>query len=804
MFGKVDPHSVANGPLRDLPSDPSPAGDDREVVRALQEYRSAMEAGRKLPRQEFLARHPAVADELAACLDALDLVQQAGPRLGDASLEFLPSAPLPFPEIHPDTPLGDYRILREVGRGGMGIVYEAEQLSLGRRVALKVLPFAAALDAKQLQRFKNEAQAAAHLHHTNIVPVYAVGCERGVHFYAMQFIEGQTLAAVIRELRQRAQENRGSRIEESADHLGAARGSRIEDSELGAVARPPSTELPETRPGPASLDPRSSILDPRSSIFRTVARLGADAAQALDHAHQLGVIHRDIKPANLLVDLRGKVWITDFGLAQVQGDTGLTLTGDVVGTLRYMSPEQALGKRALIDHRTDIYSLGMTLYELLTLEPGLPGRDRQELLHQIAFDDPRPLRRINKAIPADLEMIILKATAKDPEDRYASAQEMANDLERFLQDRPLLARRPSLLQRLTKWSRRHKKALAVTAAFLVLTTLALAVSTVLIWQEKERTQQALDQAELQRQAALVHAAETLVQRERAESNFRRLRGAASMVLVELQEQRWAHVPEIQELRKKLAEELIQYFQNSLCEKCCDPTMRLEMGLAYMLIGSIHGCQGERSKARAAHRKAIVQFEELIKEHPDNSVYHQELALAFYTLGSELHEDRQTAQAAAFFHKALQQYDLALKGEPNFRVYNNYAWALATCPQTRFRDAARAVPLARKAVALSDQCPSTWNTLGVACYRAGDWHGSVRALERSMQLSSGGVSFDWFFLAMAHWQLGHKRQARQWYAKAVQKSEMYCVSMEPLARYRAEAAALLGIDDREATIRPRKN
>jgi serine/threonine protein kinase len=795
MRRKVDQRSEVGDSSEEGPSVSDRTREEREVIRALQEYRNALEAGRKPNRQELLARHPAVADELAACLDTLDLVQQAGPRLGDSPLDLLPGAPLAFPEIRPEFPLGDYRILHEVGRGGMGIVYEAEQLSLGRRVALKVLPFAAALDGKQLQRFKNEAQAAAHLHHTNIVPVYAVGCERGVHFYAMQFIEGQTLAAVIRELRQRAAQERGTRNED--------RGSRGKGPAVSNGTQAASNRVPPTKPDPASLDPRSSFLDPRSSFFRTVARLGAQAAEGLDHAHQLGVIHRDIKPANLLVDQRGKVWITDFGLAQVQGDTGLTLTGDVVGTLRYMSPEQALGRRALIDHRTDIYSLGMTLYELLTLEPALPGRDRQELLHQIAFDDPRPLRCINKAIPADLELIILKATAKDPEDRYATAQEMADDLERFLQDKPLLARRPGLVHRLTKWARRHKKALVLTAAFLLLAKVALAVSTVLIWQEKERTQEALDLAELQRQAALSNASQAQVQRERAEANFRRLRGAASMVLVKLQEQRWAHVPEIQELRKTVAEELIGYFQNSLCESCADPTMRLEMGLAYMLIGSIHGSQEERTKAQAAHRKAIAQFEQLIKDYPENSVYHQELALALYTLGSELHDDKQTGRAATCFQRALKQYDLALNGEPNFRTYNNYAWCLATCPQTQFRNAARAVPLARKAVALYDQCPSTWNTLGVACYRAGDWQGAVRALERSMKLSSGGVSFDWFFLAMAHWQLGHKRQARQWYDKAVQKSEKYGVTMEPLAPYRAEAAALLGIDDKEPNNRPGK-
>src|SRR5262249_27475726 len=195
------------------------------------------------------------------------------------------------PPDEPDAPgrLGDFRIVREIGRGGMGIVYEAEQMSLKRRVALKVLPFAGALDARQLQRFKNESQAAAHLHHTNIVPVHAVGYERGVHFYAMQFIDGQTVAALIRDRRR-------------ADRSGA--------SGPGSDGGPPD----ETAPHPAAA--RSTERSARDPAFvRTAARLGVQAAEALEHAHGLGVVHRDIKPANLLVDERGNLWVTDFGLA---------------------------------------------------------------------------------------------------------------------------------------------------------------------------------------------------------------------------------------------------------------------------------------------------------------------------------------------------------------------------------------------------------------------------------------------------------------------------------------------------------
>jgi hypothetical protein len=175
--------------------------DDSRVIQALDDYLVALEEGRKVDRSVFLAEHAGIAEPLAKCLEGLDFVQKLAPELSESNEAQLPDPAVPSADIQPKGPLGDFRIIREIGRGGMGVVYEALQISLGRRVALKVLPFAAALDAKQWQRFKNEAQAVAHLHHTNIVPVHTVGCERGVHYYAMQFIEGQTLAAVIAELR---------------------------------------------------------------------------------------------------------------------------------------------------------------------------------------------------------------------------------------------------------------------------------------------------------------------------------------------------------------------------------------------------------------------------------------------------------------------------------------------------------------------------------------------------------------------------------------------------------------------------
>ena len=437
------------------------ASRQSELARVLDDYLAAIESGEAIDPEALIAAHPEIADRLRACLSVLRVASrvEVGADLG-AAID---------PSV--DARLGDFRILRMIGRGGMGIVFEAEQLSLHRRVALKVLPFAAALDPQQLRRFQIEAQAAAQLHHTNIVPIFSVGCERGVHYYAMQFIEGQSLASLIDDLRRLSQSESPSTASCASLALEVASGrldpspalspcpleQRVTEGRLCGTEsspRPVGERIAEgwvrgIRDGRRSPDPACPVVLPDSTrtpaYFRTIAHLGQQAAEALDCAHRLGIIHRDIKPANLLVDVHGNLWITDFGLARMQADSSLTMTGDVLGTLRYMSPEQASARRGIVDHRTDVYSLGATLYELLTLRPACDGRDRAEVLHRIAFGDPRPPRSDNPFIPRDLETIVLKALAKDVSSRYPTAHDLADDLRRFLEDRTIQARRPSSL-----------------------------------------------------------------------------------------------------------------------------------------------------------------------------------------------------------------------------------------------------------------------------------------------------------------------------------------------------------------------
>jgi eukaryotic-like serine/threonine-protein kinase len=621
-------------------SDQSRAANESRLLRAAQEYREALDSGQKPNRQDFLARHSDIALELAECLDGLELIHAAAPELRDANT----SPPAFFGEEGlPSVPLGDYRIIKEIGRGGMGIVYEAIQLSLGRRIALKVLPFAAALDPKHLQRFRNEAQAAAHFYHPNIVPVYAVGCERGVHFYAMQLIEGQTLAVVIHQWRELAGQSVHSAVTQPyTPARSASEGKPPDDPSLALRASIPNQSRPTPTPraseGKPSDEPslalRAGIQNPppslskaagvssddgsaasspatavdalsterakrSSAFFRTIAQLGQQAAEALEHAHQMGIVHRDIKPANLLVDARGNIWLTDFGLAQFHADAGLTFTGDLVGTLRYMSPEQALGGRAVIDHRTDVYSLGITLYEILTLHPPFTGADRQDLLQQIASEDPRLPRAMDRAIPVELETIILKAIAKSPSDRYATAQDMADDLRWFLEYKPIRARRPSLADKSRKWARRHRHLVASAVAVLAVATAGLLVGIVLIAREQAKTETAY---RLERR----RAAELLAKQAQSDENFRLARQAVDSLAV--LGASGSYSPQATELRKEVLQRALNYYQTFIEQRQGDPSSAVDLQAARARVENI---LGDLSTVDAYNRHAFRHM--LIRE-----------------------------------------------------------------------------------------------------------------------------------------------------------------------------------------------
>jgi serine/threonine protein kinase/dienelactone hydrolase len=434
-----------------------------ELVKVDSERRR--QAGESVPVEEYLRRYP----ELAGLP-------------GSTTSDGHGSAAMPLRR------LGDFEIIRELGRGGMGVVYEARQVSLNRKVALKVLSAGLGLTSKAVQRFRREAEAAAKLHHTNIVPVYATGEQDGTHFYAMELIDGPSLNHVIRQLRQ-APKDGPAGLDPAPSELAAGDLAPSGAALAGTHAKSPDTVS-------AAAGGHSSQLSSAGQYFDTVARMTADVADALEHAHQHGVIHRDIKPANLLLSPDGRLSVNDFGLARLLEQPGVTMTGEFMGTPLYMSPEQITAGRTPLDHRTDIYSLGATLYELLTLRAPFAAEQRDLVLAQILHKEPVLPRRLNRKVPVDLETICLKALEKDPDRRYSTAQAMAEDLRRYLNRFAIVAKRVGPVARLIKLARRHKLATAAGAVMLLLAS-AAGVTTWLY----HRGQQEIARQEANTQAA---------------------------------------------------------------------------------------------------------------------------------------------------------------------------------------------------------------------------------------------------------------------------------------------------------------
>lgn len=392
-----------------------PNESSSQLATLLDEYLAELQAGRRPDRQKLLTEHPDLAMQLEQCLSGIEFIHQAS---------------VVRPASESPEQLGDFRIVREVGRGGMGVVYEAEQVTLKRRVALKVLRYGAASDSEAMKRFQREAETVATLHHTNIVPIFAIGCANGVNYYAMQFIEGQSLADVAH-----------------------------------ATCTPSSTQ--------------------KSRVATEIANWGLQAAEALAHAHRRGVIHRDIKPSNLILDPDGRIWLTDFGLAKRIDDVSLSLAGAILGTPRYMSPEQAAATKNPIDHRTDIYSLGATLYELATGRPLFQGDSPHLVITQILSNEPPSPRAVCPNLHRDFETIILKCLAKEPERRYATAQALADDLRAFVEGRAIRARRSTFIEQTARWFRQQKQSVGVATAAAVATIFAI-VGGVIAWQMHEQ------------------------------------------------------------------------------------------------------------------------------------------------------------------------------------------------------------------------------------------------------------------------------------------------------------------------------
>ena len=616
-----------------------------------EEFVERRRRGENVSITEYAQGHPELATRIRELFPTLVLMEECK-QVRELTSSVVPS-------VKRLERLGDFRILREIGRGGMGVVYEAEQESLSRHVALKVLPSSCLASPTRLQRFLHEAQAAARLHHTNIVPVFGVGEQDDLHYFVMQYIPGQSLDSVVDALSHPdglasgrptppsesktisqdlhawsdtashglhsastwdqpiaiRQKGQGDASDGSVAAFGTSDAARMLLSGLSfsdAVASSSETIRPSEPAAPIFTGPRDG------RYWRSVARIGVQVADALEYAHRQGILHRDIKPSNLLLDPGGTVWVTDFGLAKSADLDNLTHSGDMVGTLRYMAPERFAGKA---DARSDVYSLGLTLYELLALRPAFDETDRGLLIHQVTQEEPPRLRKLDPAIPRDLETIVVKAISSQPSQRYPSAGELAADLRCYLEDRLIRARRATLVARTWRWCRRNRAVAALGAAAMLLLVAVAVVASV----GYARTHQALARAEVER-------TRTKAQRERAEKNVHLATKAFEEIFSKIISDSVAEPSQqgedddwpdpvwetvVSDRDAAVLESMLKFYDQFAEQNDSDVKLRKETARAYRRVGDIQRRLGQYAKAETAYRHALTVYQRLADASPES-------------------------------------------------------------------------------------------------------------------------------------------------------------------------------------------
>jgi serine/threonine protein kinase len=683
--------------------------------------------------------------------------RDAGCFLGGADML---TAPLDQPvRERPGTVIGPYKLLEPIGEGGFGVVFLAEQQHpVRRKVALKVLK--PGMDTKQVvARFEAERQALALMDHPNIARVFDGGVtDTGRPFFVMELVKGVPITTYCDERR---------------------------------------------------LTPRQ-----RLDLFVPVC-------QAVQHAHQKGIIHRDLKPSNVLVapyDGTPVVKVIDFGVAKAAGQpltdrTLYTGLGAVVGTLEYMSPEQAELNNLDVDTRSDVYSLGVLLYELLTGTTPLSKERIRALallegLRLVREEDPPPPsvrlstneelpaiaarrglepRKLSGLVCGELDWVVMKALEKDRSRRYETATGLAADVQRYLADEPVQACPPSAAYRFRKFARRNRRALAaagLAGAALILAVVGLMISNRRIDHERSQT----EQANARLNANLWLAMETLDE-------------------VYLKVGEWSPKdPERAKEYHDLFGKMLGFYKQFAAQYGSDPQVRANLAAYHLQFGNLLLAGGERAKAAEHYRRSLALQTQVVADSPGVAAHRDRLAFAHMHLADLLTLSGQAEEAAEHYDQGFRIVDDQVtegsgrpyggRGPGVAAYYRCLAWNRATCLDPRFLDPARAVEAGLKAAELFPLDYRAWALVGIAHYRAGDWAAAVAAFDNAMK-RGGGVSTDWLFLAMAHWKRGDKEQARRWYDRAVRGAPSG-PSGFPLRYdgFRAEAAALFGAD-REA-------
>ena len=661
------------------------------IDRLAQEFLARRRRGERPTVEEFAARFPELAERIRAVFPAVALVDELGPAT-ERSSDGRPAPAVDSGQV------GDYRIVREIGRGGMGVVYEAEQVSLGRRVALKLMPTGARSGPKHRGRFEREAKAAARLHHTNIVPVFGVGEHEGAPYYVMQLIEGRGLDAVIGELRREAaaaartpaapadtfpDSTRDAAAEDVARSLLDGRYAGTGPSRTPAGERTPDGEaldgletatdrdatasftpdpvaacIPPARPAPlaGAAPPRPAPRASSSSLlvgtgpagsgrqrarafWAAVARLGSQVADALAYAHAQGIVHRDIKPSNILIDAHGSAWVADFGLAKADDAASLTETGDVLGTLRYMPPEAFEGRSGPLG---DVYSLGLTLYELIALRPAFDETDRARLIRAVTEGSPPPLRPLRPDVPRDLETIVHKATEHDPAHRYTTAAALAEDLRRFLDDRPIAARRVSAAEKLWRLCRRNPLPASLATAFVLALAAGAAGSAYYAFREGRAN------AELSyRNAELTGA------NERVRTRYDLAVEAIKTFHTGVTEDFLLKEPQFQRQRDGLLKSAFDFYERlgRLLEAETDPASRRALLQANFAVATLAAKVGRVEDALALHRRVLVGREALAAESVADAEARADIGRSLTAVAALLNETGHTDEGLAMLREA---------------------------------------------------------------------------------------------------------------------------------------------------------
>ena len=592
--------------------------DPLEVLAA--DYLERLRQGHAPSVTDYAAQHPELAEEIQDLFPTLAVTERLKSRQARFS-----GGRAALGAARPER-LGDFRLIREIGRGGMGVVFEAEQESLARRVAVKVLPRQVLLDDKRLQRFQDEARIAANLHHTNIVEVFGVGEQEGFHYYVMQYIRGVGLNAIIPLLAKRGDGRPGLSAQPDAPFATTVR----PDDEIAQAAT-------QQLLGRAAGAPPDSQRGPY--YWQSVARIGRQAAEALHHAHSQGVLHRDIKPANLLLDPQGTLWLADFGLAKAAQAADASRSNEVVGTVRYMAPEQFSGTT---DQRSDIYSLGLTMYELLTLRSAYEETDPSRLLQRITQGPPPAPSLVREGIPRDLETIILKAISHDAGQRYQTAALLAEDLDRFVTDRPIRARRVGPGERLGRWCRRNKGLASLTGATGLLIVLVGVVGAL----GYARTKSASRGKDLERAKAAANASLAV---EALDRMFERLAPTRIGIIQRLSEGGTGtyanpRSPVLSTEAAALLEEMLPFYDRLARQTGEDDQIRSRAAEANRRVGAIRKRLGQMDEAAEAYQRALTLFQEPGANSPLKPNLRVELAQIRNELGDLRTARRQGAEA----------------------------------------------------------------------------------------------------------------------------------------------------------------